>query len=310
MGESLIDSWLNHVKNCQLHQTNFKVTDNWVIPNREKLAKEYQDLMESAEHEFEGVFKTTTSIDSLLKFAEIDNIGVDFINNNLYAVDIAFHEAGLNYTKQNYSTAMNITKKYLRSIFLVNIYFPTMADKTIIFASPKVNPKVADELKDIVQCLESFIKNNSIISNIKLELYINEKFTEEIYDNLIEKALSENDTNELFLRSLKLNNLCIGKSNKTKKSKTNTVLSNQKRVGVLAKELFVSLLKSNIDNQLLLNLQNKKFSKDKFKVNYPVLYKGKVGLQTKRYYTEPIFEDYYLTNDWYEKSRKSLEKGF
>ena len=308
MGESLIDSWLNHVKNCQLHQTNFKLTENWEIPNRKELGIEYQDLMEKAEHEFEGVFKSTKTLDELLKYAEIDNMGVDFINNKLYAVDIAFHEAGLNYTKNGYSTAMNIAKKFLRTIFLIKIYFPTIEEKSIIFASPKVTPKPAKDLEDMVEKLKLFITSNKL--NINIELYINEKFKKDIYDKLIDRSTKSNDTSELFLRSMKLHELCTNITFKGKKKNidNSTILIDKPRVGVLAKDFFTELLNDvKIDNDLLELLQKKEYSKKELDVNFPIIHKGIENIDKKRYYSRPLIDDYYLTNDWYEKSRDKLE---
>lgn len=39
IGESLILSWLKHVKECQVVQTNWKAAYKWELKNREKLQK-------------------------------------------------------------------------------------------------------------------------------------------------------------------------------------------------------------------------------------------------------------------------------
>lgn len=302
MGESLIDSWLNHIKKCQLHQMNFKLSSNWDIPDLDEKLKTYQDIMTNIEkqEDFQGIFKNA-NLTSLLKQAEIDNIGVDFINSKLYAVDIAFHEGGLNYTKKDYSTAMNIAKKYFRTIFLTKIYFPHIEDQTIIFASPKVNPKVATQLEEIVN------KIRNLNLGVTIELFMNNKFTNHIYKELVENTDNDNDTSELFLRSIKLHNLCSNvKLPKTTNKKIDSQLVNKPRVGIIAKELFLDMLK-NADNNLLVNLQSADYARETFGMRYPILYKGTEGLDKKRYYINPIKDDYYLTNDWYEKNREKLE---
>lgn len=38
-GESLSYSWLRHVKECQIVQTNWKVSPQWVIQHEEALAQ-------------------------------------------------------------------------------------------------------------------------------------------------------------------------------------------------------------------------------------------------------------------------------
>ena len=37
MGESLFYSWLRHVKECQLVQTNWKVSPKWTLRHEEEL---------------------------------------------------------------------------------------------------------------------------------------------------------------------------------------------------------------------------------------------------------------------------------
>ncbi len=81
-------------------------------------------------------------------------------------------------------------------------------------------------------------------------------------------------------------------------------------IGQQAKESFTNLLKNGVEDDLLENLQLADFSKENFGVNFPVLHKGNEGLNKSRYYSKPIFEDYYLTNDWYEKNADKLKEAF
>ncbi len=37
MGESLLYSWLRHVKECQIVQTNWKVSSKWDLKNADKI---------------------------------------------------------------------------------------------------------------------------------------------------------------------------------------------------------------------------------------------------------------------------------
>ena len=39
MGESLFYSWLRHVKECQIVQTNWKVSSNWELLHDEEIHK-------------------------------------------------------------------------------------------------------------------------------------------------------------------------------------------------------------------------------------------------------------------------------
>ena len=48
MGESLFYSWLRHVKECQIVQTNWKVSPQWNLKNETDL----ENLMKSVESRF------------------------------------------------------------------------------------------------------------------------------------------------------------------------------------------------------------------------------------------------------------------
>ncbi len=99
MGESLMYSWLCHVKGCQIVQTNWKASAAWPRQND----RELDTIFAAAKERFsassaDDLFKRRT-LDQLIKQAEVDVLGILFAGsqNTLYAVDIAFHEGGLTY---------------------------------------------------------------------------------------------------------------------------------------------------------------------------------------------------------------------
>ncbi len=49
MGESLIYSWLRHVRCCQIVQTNWKVSSQWPLHHEDEL----QTIMSTVSHAFE-----------------------------------------------------------------------------------------------------------------------------------------------------------------------------------------------------------------------------------------------------------------
>ena len=99
MGESLFYSWLRHVKECQIVQSNWKPSPSWELHNEEKL----QEFKDSVDAFFSGkydcaIFKTN-KLSQLLQQAELDALGVceSREGSTIYAIDVAFHEAGLSY---------------------------------------------------------------------------------------------------------------------------------------------------------------------------------------------------------------------
>ena len=70
------------------------------------------------------------------------------------------------------------------------------------------------------------------------------------------------------------------------------------------------MLSNGLINQLeVLKLQEKKYSKDNFNVNFPILSKKRLDIKGLRYYSKPIIilgEEYYVTNDWHNKDKDML----
>ena len=100
MGESLFYSWLRHVKECQIVQTNWKASSQWQLQHEDELA----ELMTATDEHFGSkygykIYKKNSSLSQLIQQGECDAVGISIQNDGLryYAVDVAFHESGLNY---------------------------------------------------------------------------------------------------------------------------------------------------------------------------------------------------------------------
>lgn len=195
IGESLIYSWLKHVKNCHIVQTNWKISSNWERENsvHDKVMDLFQTLKKDME--FSDVFKT--ELDQTLKQAETDVIGLDS-NNNVYFVDSAFHESGLTYGSK-LETKNRVCKKLLRAYLTALEFFPDRNYK-IIFASPKVIHGTKKIITDYFEALNSRYGNEKVL----FEFYADEAFRDEILLPTLKKTENEADTSELFLRSCKM----------------------------------------------------------------------------------------------------------
>lgn len=102
MGESLIYSWLRHEKLCQLVQTNWKVSPFWELENHQDVEALFVICRNYflERHSFD--ISKGCSLEQFLKQAEIDGIGIAYSTEAqyIYAVDVAYHEGGLNYGKR------------------------------------------------------------------------------------------------------------------------------------------------------------------------------------------------------------------
>lgn len=199
ISESLVYSYLRHIKECQICQMNWKASPKWTPQNLDLC----QTLMEQAIERFNNPFKKTRSIDQLLRQGEIDVLGIDVINNHLFATEVAFHSRGLITGNSREDTVSRITKKIIRIVLTIIAYF-NHKESTVIFMSPKVSQNLNENINDRVQEINEFLKNNNI--KIEAQYYSNEKFREQILNQILSDLNDVEDTAELFLRSCKLIN--------------------------------------------------------------------------------------------------------
>lgn len=202
MGESLIYSWLRHEKQCQLAQTNWKPSQYWSLDNYDNL----QILIEKFNLYYKDkygydIFKGC-SLNQLMKQAEIDAVGIAFSESaqHIFAVDIAYHEAGLNYGDKD-KTLCKIIQKCVRTALCLYGYF-NLATGEIIFASPKINSSIERDLSPMFEELTNLIKHLGL--EFTVLLYCNDAFFSEIMQPILVKETNIADTSELFLRSIQL----------------------------------------------------------------------------------------------------------
>ena len=193
IGESVCYSFLRHVKQCWLVQTNWKASENW--PKRNDIDMERIFIQMKKRFDPDGsVFKGTRTCNQFLKQGEIDVVGVE-LNGSVHAMEVAYHEAGLNYTG---GVANRVLKKLLRTMLILDAYHPGNTKKHIYFVSPKVHPGAQRPLED------TFDRLRAEYSTIDWQLITNEEFGSHLLSPTLEKAAAVADTSELFVRSAKL----------------------------------------------------------------------------------------------------------
>ncbi len=322
IGESLLLSWLRHIKECQLVQTNWKSSNKWELRNKEKL----EMLMETSHELFNekynyNIYKGNSSIDQLIRQAEIDVLGVNFEEhqNTIYAVDVAFHEFGLNYgTKEQ--TVTRVIMKCLRTAMCLYGYFETSSG-SIVFASPKINPALELEL---LKCIDdiNFILNGLEI-NYNIRIIANDDFSEKILEPVLNVLGEVADTSELFIRSLQMYNLFAKKRtrpvkpqqplNNEKVSRNSDVIQSQgidgleeMKIGVIVRSVLRKVLEDGkVSKDEIIKMQTKEYSKETFDIQYPLLQKASLTNYESpiRYYSTCLKiygEEYFLCSEWYE----------
>jgi len=211
MGESLLYSWLRHVKECQIAQTNWKASSQWELKHKDTL----KQIMTAFENYYQTKYGFTIfkgmSLEQTLKQAEIDVIGIHYSDHQptVYAIDVAFHEGGLIYGKKG-DTGRQVIKKLLRTALCIFGYFD-IADGEIIFASPKINNAELQEILPLINEIDALME--SIELNFHYKLIANRDFESEILNPIIIRSKGIADTSELFMRSYQLYRL-FGKTEK------------------------------------------------------------------------------------------------
>ena len=181
INESLILSWLQHVKKCQSVQINWKpLINSWELHNEEKI----NQTLEITKNYFlkKGLYSIFPNKSSQLDISQlkaIDVLGLKVISNNvtnIYGVTIASEEelAGENIT----ATMGKIIEKMVSTALLMHGYF-NMTEGQIIFASPKINSTLYQELDDSIKKLNSLYKKFGF--RFTFFLYANDSFKNKIY---------------------------------------------------------------------------------------------------------------------------------
>lgn len=207
--EHLIQSWLKHIKNCQIVQTNWTLSPFLADEISQTCYEEvnfFIDLIKSDENfkDF-NIFKQSTTKQMLLQ-CEIDTVGIAIKNQaveKIYMVDSAFHESGLNYG----DTVARIIKKLIRAVFIARIVYPKIPCE-LLFVTPKCGYELQDNLKKMVSLVKKTVQD--FFPEINIEFYANESFAKEIYAPILENIQKISDDNDLFLRSLQLAKIADG----------------------------------------------------------------------------------------------------
>lgn len=200
IGESLVRTWVRHCRGCQLAELNWKPSPMWLG----KITPELEGWYREGAVEFsEKVLKKTASVSQFLGQAEVDVLGVRFVQGKVekvIAADIAFHTNGLQYGPKD-ETAARIVKKLFRTALTLDLHFPGIPAE-IVFLSPKVNPATVPGVLDAERMMRSFFEGRR--GHFQFRTIINEGFKNIVLDDVTPLQKHVADTSELYLRAVQL----------------------------------------------------------------------------------------------------------
>ena len=301
-------SFLRHVKQCWLVQTNWKASEHWsrILPD-----DELESLFAGMRERFDAggaVFKNTKNAGQFLKQAEIDVLGVGQ-NGSVHALDVAFHEAGLNYGGDE-QTRTRVLKKSLRSMLILKAYLPADTPVHVYFVSPKVREPVNVKL-DV-----SFAELRTVYPDIGWHLLTNTGFRDEMVRPTLAAAQVVADTSELFVRSAKLlevSGLSLtipDESSPTKRAAPQTSRSPRATLQPLVRSLMKTLLEDYpelLDEQTILNLTDADYCRHNLGLQiggFALLRRRQDGRSINgysRYWKEGYGVNYFVVSQWWKK---------
>ena len=310
MGESLILSYLKHIKKCKIVQTNWKVSDSWDKDEAKDII--LANLKNSINGIDESIFGKE-EISKIIKQAECDAIGITFDEANspiIYAVDVAFHRDGLGYGSEKVN-AIKVVHKSVRTAMLIYKFFHI--DKAeIIFATPKVKGRQYELIQEYILQEDQIVKNH-LGPRFSIKFIYGDEFKTEILGNVHSLYNSVNDTSECFLRCYQLLKLFDGDMVKAfdEDIESQTPENAEVNVGWIANNTLREKLESITNLTTIKELTTEEYSKNHFLLHYPVIAGCVTNEHKNRYYMRPLKilgAEYYLCNDWYERNRQPLLK--
>jgi hypothetical protein len=311
MGESLFYSWLRHVKECQVVQMNWKASPSWQLQNEEALLR----LMETTDRHFQdkysyALFKNN-SLTQLLTQAEIDILGLCVSDGafEAYAIDVAFHESGLNYGDRK-ETVSRVVKKIIRTVLCLIGYLGVNSG-TIIFASPKIHNAVMGDLKPCIEDLNGLFLDSRY--KFRARIIANEDFNELVLTPIQIAAGGVSDTSELFMRGFQLVKMFGARPQQPQNQRiseagsTNVISDDslsELKIGKIAQTLLRDVLESGkADEAEIRKMLTKDYSKATFGIDFPLLVPANEDCDSVRYYAKPLAihgVSYRLCSQWFE----------
>lgn len=239
MSESLVASWLKHVKHCIVVNTNWKASPYWTPATTDARIGQICDLAagyfnerrlrildtaneqdEVARREIEDdADLDTVDWQNMLLQTECDAVGLAYSENQggtlVYAVESAFHRNKIQYSKQRRSwkrlhlqgntvTAWNVALKMFKNALSMFRWYG-VRNAHIVFVAPMSSVPVEREILSACSIVEDFYQQQGF--NFDFEFYFEHPtpgsdgtFSENVKNPVNLAATIVDDTSELYLR--------------------------------------------------------------------------------------------------------------
>ena len=242
--EQMVQSWLQHYKQCEIVQTNWKVsplrlrgiTDADIVELERFMTEFNNQLEQNLKPETKAALQSETSDELLsedesippiktksrkskklnifkkstarqfIRQCEIDVVGCKLDDGITERIYLV--DTAFHKTGLGYHDPVaTVVKKIVRALVVAVLIFGESVPVTVAFVSPKCSATLQPEIENVVDGLRKLLAVHSRYANIEIELYFNERFTSDIYLPLMNEIDELNDDNDLFMRAINLASL-------------------------------------------------------------------------------------------------------
>ncbi len=313
--ESFIAVWLKHIEKCQVTQIKWKPAFNsWELQSEDQLQK-LMDITEKFFHKnyHLNLYKYPNNPRLFLQEGEIGVLGFKIRADapTIYAV-YTYDEYKIEYGS-GFGLLEEIIKKMILTALLAIGYLSTSNAK-IIFASPKIHTKTAEDLLHAFTGLTNIFE--AMGYDFTFELHTNDQFKDIISEPV--KKLAAASSEQIF-DSIQMyqgkNDTYIENKDNVKRHGDHEATKIGKFIRVEFEKLIV---KGLLTEEIIQHLCDSTYSKEVLGLRYPMLkkYNDQQSMTEQRlingsgrYYSHVYRlngDKYLLTNDWYEKNRDHL----
>ena len=307
MGESLMYSWMRHVKGCQIVQTNWKVSPTWDMRYFSDAEKLYNRFLKDL-HSYGLIDDDATSITfkQSLYQTEIDVIGLNKTSTNhngkIYATEVAYHSDGLHYSKDGKNNSINkVISKLVRTAVAIYAVWGNI-EAEILFVTPAIAVSLNHSIQTAITTLNNLAKSYGL--KFKFRFIAGADFKLRIIDPVYIMSQGVNDSSEMFLRAQKLLDIS-GVLDVKNNLKNPDSFDEFGAVGEIANKALRAVLSNKIINNKIITGLQPLISSSKLT---PIVKTVPHGL-SNRYYMTPIMAkngEFYLCNNWFITKKKAL----
>lgn len=298
IGESLMHSWLKHVKRCDIVQTNWKASMHGAFDK--SLADDLFAKIQS--HPKFSFFAPKKTAANIIRQAEIDALGCVVEKKRYIACEIAFHEDGL-----HYSAPRKVEEKILSTLLCLYGYL-NAKEATVVFATPYIQQaSYSDALKQYAEDVNDFLHNICGLPKYHVLFFSNLEFERSVLNPVLYLVDEIKDNSEVFVRACKLIHTTKKAADPYRGTSTAKCIKTKSCgeidvSGLDTKELiesFVVPILSNMSARKLTPYFSLPASSSTFKVSFPFLSVTRnpaVRYYAKSYYLEKTKQDVFITS--------------